>query len=102
MAAAVLGIICFAALFERMQPCGAGIRNACLVDACSGFPAFHLIGTFYPMLATVVRAVFLADYIIVVFIGFAVCGAAASVKACFGIFACNKTFAVLICAAVLF
>ena len=100
MAATVLGIISFAALFERMQPCGAGIGNTCLVDACSGFPAFHLIGTFYSVFATVVRTVFLADYIIVVFIGFAVCGAAAAIKACFGFFTCNKIFAVFICAAV--
>ena len=102
VAAAMICIILFACVLENMEPSIARIEFARFIDACTRFPAFNLIGTFYPMLATMLGAVFFADDIMVVFIRFAVRGTAAAIKTCFGIFACNKTFAVLICAAVLF
>ena len=99
MAAAVIDIIRNAFVLKRMKPSGAGIGDACLIYTCPGFPAFYFFGTFGTMLSAMFFAIFLTDHVIMMFIRFAGCGTAAAIKACFGIFACDITFAVCVCTA---
>ena len=97
MAAAVIDIIRNTFVFIRVKPGGTCFGDACLIYTCTRFPALYFVGTFGTMLSAMLFAVFLADHIIVVFIWLAVRGATAAVKACFGIFARDKVFAVFVC-----
>lgn len=102
MTAAMLDVIGFTVILERMEPGSASTGFAHLVDAFSRLPAFHVLRTLKTMLATIIHAVLFTYHVIVVLIRFASRGPATALEACFGIFiTCDIAFAVLICTTIL-